>query len=102
MAVFNVHPMHIEYNKRGARDEISDDDHRINHRINHRIKPPLGEIENAVFEAIKADLTATMDSLALSLTRSASSVNNAIRALREKGYIVRKGSKKAGVWEIVD
>ena len=91
MVIFNVHPKHIEYNVRPE----------INPEINPEIKVSLGEIEQAALEVIKKNAKATIDDIAKALTRSFTSAETAVRALREKGIIKRIGSKKSGYWEIL-
>jgi len=97
MATLKVHPMHVEYNKKGG---IKNDmDHTINHTINHTIK--LGDIEQEVLDIIKGDPTLTIKDIKLKLGGNPTSASNAVRSLREKGVIEHSGSKKSGHWEIL-
>ena len=58
----------------------------------------LSKTETAVLEIIKADNTLTAKQIAERIGKTDKTVYRAIRILREKNYIVRKGNDFDGVW----
>jgi ATP-dependent DNA helicase RecG len=74
---------------------------QISERINDRISERINDTELAVYSIVKENPYATYEEIASSTGRSYSSVQRAIQGLKNKGYIVREGSNKSGVWRVV-
>lgn len=64
--------------------------------------PVFSELESKVLEAIVEDPHVTLNILSEKCGTSRSNAGKIVRLLREKGVLERVGSKKAGVWRVVD
>ena len=58
-------------------------------------------IEQKVLQLIKVDANMTVATLAMTIGVSTTSINNALKKLKEKMLIKRIGSNKTGYWEIL-
>ncbi len=64
--------------------------------------PFLTEIQAGVLAALRDNPNLTKPQLVAMLHRSKTTIDNAIRALREHGLIFRIGSNKTGCWQVTD
>ena len=62
----------------------------------------INETQRRILETIANDCGTTVKKIAESLGLSSRSIEMNIKDLKEKGVLVRKGSKKAGIWQIID
>ena len=76
-------------------DRINNGDDRLNDRIN------LSESEKQIFSEIEKNPFVRTEELASLTGVSMPTVNRAVKALREKGFISREGSKKSGHWLVL-
>ena len=60
----------------------------------------LNRTQREVLEEIRNDPNATYEQIAISIGKGKSTVNGAIKTLKELGYIERVGSDKSGWWRI--
>ncbi len=70
----------------------------VNEPINEPVK--LTKSATKVFQFIQGHSDSTIDDIATAVSVSRETVKRALKALKEKGYIVRVGSDKTGHWEI--
>lgn len=73
---------------------------RVNDRVNIS-EPSLTKREKEVYEIIADDASLSVANIAKSLNISDSTVNRAIRGLKEKKYIAHEGADKNGEWIIL-
>ena len=73
---------------------------KINHGINHGINITLGKLEEMVLQIIEKEPKITFPEIAKKIGKTEMSVDNAVRALRKKGFLKRAGSRKSGYWEV--
>jgi predicted HTH transcriptional regulator len=66
--------------------------------INAPIK--LSKTQTAILEMLKEDNTLTRETMCERLGKDIGTIKRAIKALREKGMIERKGANKDGYWEV--
>ena len=67
-----------------------------------RALPFLTETQVGVLAALRDNPNLTKPQLVAMLHRSKTTIDNAIRALREHGLIIRIGSNKTGYWQVTD
>lgn len=67
----------------------------------HDLYSDLKKREQEVYRAIADDPTLSARNLVKILTVSESTVNRALKSLKEKSYIAREGSDKNGKWLIL-
>jgi ATP-dependent DNA helicase RecG len=72
----------------------------INGGISGGIKLELGDSAGQALAVIKAAPTTTTMALAKTLGKSEPSAAKLIDELKRKGYIIRRGSRKSGYWEV--
>ena len=78
---------------------VSDDTLKVqNDTLNDTIK--LSDKERFIFELIKSDLNINTDQIVEKTGFGRATVMRAIKVLKEKGLVVRNGSKKTGSWAI--
>ena len=67
-----------------------------------RAFPYLTETQFGVLAALRDNPNMTKPQLVTVLHRSKTTIDHAIRALREQGLLIRIGSNKAGYWQVTD
>ena len=67
-----------------------------------RALPFLTETQVGVLAALRDNPNLTKPQMVTMLHRSKTTIDNAIRALREHGLIIRIGSNKTGYWQVTD
>ncbi len=77
------------------KDEIESADRDIAHT-----EYDVTATQQQILDAISADSTVTIAELAEQLQMSTTAVSNAIKTLKKKHIIERKGAKKGGYWLI--
>ena len=73
----------------------------LNDGLNDRLNDGLTKNEQDVFQIIKQEPTITIVALAKRLKLSETTIERNIKGLKEKGVIIREGSKKKGQWTVV-
>ncbi|GHV03304.1 hypothetical protein FACS1894211_15950 [Clostridia bacterium] len=71
---------------------------RKNALVNAPVK--LSKTQTAILEMLKEDNTLTREIMCERLGKDIGTIKRAIKALREKDLLERKGSDKTGYWEI--
>ena len=66
-----------------------------------KIPTNLNRTQQRVLEEIRSDPNVTYDQIAAAIGKGKSTVNNAVRFLREHGFIERVGSDKTGWWRVL-
>lgn len=74
-------------------------DETINEMINETIK--LTENERRIREYVKAHPNATIDEVVSVLSINKSTVNRAVKTLKDKGILVRQGANKNRTWTVL-
>ena len=62
----------------------------------------LTERENQILKLLQRDNTETADTLASSLNITPRTAQRRLKALQNKGVLLRKGARKSGYWEIIE
>ena len=65
--------------------------------LNSQLKP----LEQKILQLIKADSNITVAEIATTVGVSTTSINNALKTLKEKSLIKRVGSNKTGHWKLL-
>lgn len=65
-------------------------------------KPTINATERAVLQLIENNNCITYDEMAAALQKDRSTIYRTIKKLTSKGLLTRKGSDKAGHWEIIE
>ena len=73
----------------------------LNEHINQTPEYDLTDLEQRVLAAIQEDTTVTIQKMAAALKTSRSTIVRALKSLQEQQIIVRIGSRKTGMWEIL-
>ena len=73
----------------------------LNEHINQTPEYDLTDLEQRVLAAIQEDATVTIQEMAAALKTSRSTIVRALKSLQEQQIIVRIGSRKTGMWEIL-
>ena len=71
-----------------------------NYGVNGGVK--LSETQNAILNLLKKDSKQTVEQISVILGKSKSTIEKAIRGLKEKGFIERVGSDKSGYWKVIE
>ena len=66
-----------------------------------KIPANLNRTQQRVLEEIRNDPNVTYNQIAAAIGKGKSTINNAVRFLREHGYIERMGSDKTGWWRVL-
>lgn len=75
---------------------------QINDQINDQINVQLNAVEQQILSIVIENPSLTLDEIALSISKSAKTVQRSLDSLREKKVISRVGSRKDGRWEILN
>lgn len=70
--------------------------------VNDTVKPQFDTVNDTVFTLIKQEKTITANEISERLTISISTVRRKIKALKNRGKIVRVGSDKKGYWRVIE
>lgn len=73
----------------------------LNEHINQTPEYDLADLEQRILAAIQEDATVTIQEMAAALKTSRSTIVRALKSLQEQQIIVRIGSRKTGMWEIL-
>lgn len=87
----------IPFDKSGFTTEKN---YGVNYGVNSGVK--LSETQNAILNLFKNDSRQTIEQISVALGKSKSTIEKAIRGLKEKGLIERVGSDKTGYWKVIE
>lgn len=73
----------------------------VNEAVNGAVNDGITDNEKLVFNAMKLDATITTPKMVELLGLSRTTIQRAIKSLKEKGFIQRSGSDKSGTWIIL-
>lgn len=74
---------------------------RVTDRVTDKVTVTLSDGERLILELLSEDPGYTMQKLAEKATVSRKTVSVRLKALKEKGFIVRVGSDRSGYWKIL-
>jgi predicted HTH transcriptional regulator len=69
--------------------------------INFGLNSEINETQRHILKDISNDSTVTIKKIAENLGLTSRSIESNIKDLKERGVLVRQGSKKAGRWQII-
>lgn len=73
----------------------------MNGTINGTINNEINGIEMSILEELIKNPNCNISQIALNISKSRRTVERYLKTLIEKGYIVREGSNKNGVWKLI-
>ena len=73
----------------------------VNEAVNGAVNEELTDNEKLVLNAMKLDTAITTPKMVELLGLSRTTIQRAIKSLKEKGFIQREGSDKAGNWIVL-
>ena len=69
--------------------------------MNGTINYEIDSIEKSILEELIKNLDSNISQIAINISKSRRKIERYLKTLIDKGYIVREGSNKTGIWKVI-